>query len=81
MGGAESLYIGLKALDRFAWIGAFSTAPLLKDFDATFASLDSKANLQLRLLWVACGTEASNRTLRGWLASKGVRHIDIETPC
>ena len=24
MGGAESLYVGLNALDRFAWIGAFS---------------------------------------------------------
>ena len=82
--GAESLYIGLKALDRFAWIGAFSTAPLLKDFDATFPDLASQANLQLRLLWMACGTEdaliTSNRMLRGWLASKGIRHIDIEIP-
>jgi enterochelin esterase-like enzyme len=84
MGGAESLYIGLKALDRFAWIGAFSTAPLLKDFDATFPDLESQANSQLRLLWIACGTEdaliTSNRMLRGSLASKGIRHIDIETP-
>jgi enterochelin esterase-like enzyme len=84
LGGAESLYVGLNAISRFAWIGAFSTAPLLTDFDVTFPSLDSKANSQLRLLWIACGTEdgliTSNRTLRGWLASKGVRHIDIETP-
>jgi enterochelin esterase family protein len=84
MGGAESLYVGLKALDRFAWIGAFSAAPLLKDFDATFPGLEAQANSQLRLLWIACGTEdaliTSNRTLRGWLASKGIRHIDIETP-
>ena len=29
MGGAESLYVGLNHLDRFAWIGAFSTAPML----------------------------------------------------
>jgi len=29
MGGAESLYVGLNHLDRFAWIGAFSTAPAL----------------------------------------------------
>ena len=29
MGGAESLYVGLNNLDRFAWIGAFSSAPML----------------------------------------------------
>ena len=29
MGGAEALYVGLNHLDRFAWIGAFSTAPML----------------------------------------------------
>jgi len=29
MGGAESLYVGLNHLDQFAWIGAFSTAPML----------------------------------------------------
>lgn len=29
MGGAESLYVGLNHLDRFAWIGAFSTAAML----------------------------------------------------
>jgi enterochelin esterase-like enzyme len=29
MGGAESLYVGLNHLDTFAWIGAFSSAPML----------------------------------------------------
>jgi enterochelin esterase family protein len=29
MGGAEALYIGLNNLDKFAWIGAFSSAPML----------------------------------------------------
>jgi enterochelin esterase family protein len=29
MGGAEALYVGLNHLDRFAWIGAFSSAPML----------------------------------------------------
>ena len=29
MGGATSLYVGLRNLDRFAWIGAFSSALLL----------------------------------------------------
>ena len=57
MGGAESLYIGLSALERFAWIGAFSSGGIPEDFDAAFPALDSKAGARLRLLWIACGTE------------------------
>jgi len=38
----------------------------------------------LHLLWIACGTEDRlidlNRKFRAWLAAKGVRHADIETP-
>jgi enterochelin esterase-like enzyme len=84
MGGAESLSTGLNALDRFAWIGAFSSGRLGEDFNAGFPALDAKANSKLRLLWIACGTDdrliAPNRKFREWLASKGVQHTDIETP-
>jgi len=84
MGGAESLFVGLNALDRFAWVGAFSSGGLDEDFDKSFAGLDSKANSQLRLLWIACGTDDHlidmNRKLREWLKSKDVHHTDIETP-
>ncbi len=83
MGGAESLYSGLNALDHFAWVGAFSSGGLGEDFNAQFPSLDSKANAQLHLLWIACGTEdrliEPNRKFREWLASKGIQHTDIET--
>jgi enterochelin esterase family protein len=84
MGGAESLTTGLNALDRFAWIGAFSSGGMGDDFNAAFPSLDAKSNAQIRLLWIACGTEdgliASNRRFREWLASRDIRHADIETP-
>jgi Enterochelin esterase and related enzymes len=84
MGGSESLLTGLNNLDKFAWIGAFSSGGLPEPFEKNFPSLDSKANQQLRLLWIACGTEdrliAANRNLREWLKSKGVQHTDIETP-
>jgi enterochelin esterase family protein len=84
MGGAESLFIGLNAPDRFAWIGAFSSGGLGADLDQTFANLDSKVNAKLRLLWIACGTEDrlmdSNRKLSEWLKAKEVRHTMIETP-
>lgn len=84
MGGAESLYIGLNALDRFAWIGAFSSGGMGEDFYAAFPALDSKANAQLRLLWIACGTEDrlldTSRKFRDWLKSRDIRHTGIETP-
>jgi len=57
MGGAESLYAGLNALDRFAWIGAFSSGGLGEDYNTAFPALHSKANPQLRLLWIACVAE------------------------
>ncbi len=84
MGGAESLLTGLNNLDRFAWIGAFSAGGMTEDFPAEFPALDSKANSQLRLLWIACGTDDRlleiNRKFRAWLKTKGVQHTDIETP-
>ena len=84
MGGAESLHVGLNALNRFAWIGAFSSGGLGEDFYAVFPALDSKANEQLRLLWISCGKEDrlidANRKFLDWLKSKGIRHTGLETP-
>jgi enterochelin esterase-like enzyme len=84
MGGTESLLTGLNNLDKFAWIGAFSSGGLPDDFQTVFPGLDAKANQQLRLLWIACGTEdhliVGNRKFREWLKQKGVQRTDIETP-
>jgi enterochelin esterase family protein len=84
MGGAESLFVGLNALDRFAWIGAFSAGGSNEDFAATYPKLDAKANSEIKLLWIACGTEdrliEPNRKFREWLKEKGINHVDIETP-
>jgi enterochelin esterase family protein len=84
MGGAESLFTGLNRLDHFAWIGAFSSGGLGDDPNAEFPHLDSKANTQLRLLWIACGTDdrliGANRKFRDWLNSKGLQHTDVDTP-
>ena len=84
MGGAESLYTGLNAIDRFAWIGAFSSGGLGDDFNAAFPKLDPKANEKLKLLWIACGTDdrliEPNRKLREWLKTKGIHPTEIETP-
>jgi enterochelin esterase-like enzyme len=84
MGGAESLFVGLNNLDKFAWVGAFSSGGLGDEFAERFPDLSAKANSQLRLLWVACGTDDRlidwNRKLLAWLDSKGVKFTRIETP-
>jgi enterochelin esterase family protein len=84
MGGAESLYVGLNEIDQFSWVGAFSAGGSSDDYSATYPGLDSKTGSRLHLLWIACGTDdrliASNRKFREWLASKQIRHVDVETP-
>ncbi len=84
MGGAESLYTGLNAIDRFAWIGAFSSGGLGDDFNVAFPKLDADSGAKLKLLWIACGTEdrliEPNRKLREWLKTKGIHPTEIETP-
>jgi enterochelin esterase-like enzyme len=110
MGGAETLYVGLNHLDKFAWIGAFSSAPMLFPaasdtappagpggggrgapqpmdpavFAKTFPALDAKANSQIRMLWIVCGTDDGligvNRQFKDWLRSKGVQFTEQEVP-
>jgi len=84
MGGAESLFIGLNAVDRFAWIGAFSAGGASSDFETTYPKVDGKLNDQIKLLWIACGTEdgllTGNRNVCGWLKGKGIQVTEIETP-
>ena len=84
MGGSESLLTGLNNVDKFAWIGAFSSGGLPEDFEKDFPGLDAKANQQLKLLWIACGVDDHlidfNRRLRAWLEAKGVHKVDVETP-
>jgi enterochelin esterase family protein len=53
-------------------------------FDKTFPALDAKANSQLRLLWIVCGTAdgliAQNRQFKDWLKTKGVQFTEQEVP-
>jgi len=84
MGGSESLFVGLTSADRFSWIGAFSTGGLSEDFDQQFSEMKPKEVANLKLLWIACGTDDHlfdpNKKFREWLSSKGVKHTDIDTP-
>ena len=53
-------------------------------FDRNFPALDAKANAQIRMLWITCGTADSligvNRQFKDWLKSKNVRFTEEEAP-
>jgi enterochelin esterase-like enzyme len=84
MGGAESLLTGLNNLDKFGYVGSFSAGGLGEDYDVLFPKLDQSANKDLKLLWIACGTEDhlidTNRKFRDMLSAKYVRFTPVETP-
>jgi len=54
MGGGQSLNFGLGNLDKFAWVGGFSSAPNTKTPEELIPDPD-KARQLLKLLWLSCG--------------------------
>ncbi|HPB05621.1 MAG TPA: endo-1,4-beta-xylanase, partial [Prolixibacteraceae bacterium] len=54
MGGGQSLNFGLGNLDRFAWVGGFSSAPNTKSAQELFPD-PAKSKEQLKLLFISCG--------------------------
>jgi hypothetical protein len=79
MGAAQSLSIGLKHLDQFAWVGAFSGANL-RGSQADLVPDPDAAAKKLRLLWLSCGDKdklagEQLKALHDFLDEKKVPHI------
>jgi enterochelin esterase-like enzyme len=88
MGGGEAAYVGLSALDRFAWIGAFSQCCLEDDHQpagsqAKGSTFDAKDRASLRLLWVSGGKDDEllprSEKLRDALQAQGFSVRWVET--
>ena len=88
MGGGQAFVIGLRNLDKFAWVGEFS-AGLLSDTELDLGPygvpMDASAiNGSLRLLWVSCGTEderwEGHQAFSAKLDSLGIRHVFDSAP-
>src|SRR3954469_20089540 len=78
MGGGQSLNFGLGNLDKFAWVGGFSSAPNTK-MPQELVPNPEEAKKKLKLLWISCGASDglitfSKRT-HDYLYLKGVPHI------
>lgn len=56
MGGGQSLNFGLGNLDKFAWVGGFSSAPNTKVPEELLPKPD-EAKKKLQLLWISCGED------------------------
>jgi enterochelin esterase-like enzyme len=54
MGGGQSLNFGLGNLDKFAWIGGFSSAPNTKTPELLVPDI-AEAKNKISLLWISCG--------------------------
>jgi enterochelin esterase family protein len=89
MGGAESLLVGLNHPDYFAYVGGFSAGglgdgPFAPVFPGIAPKNAAQMNNELRVLWIACGTEDGlfppNQHLIAWLQQQGLRPAAIQTP-
>lgn len=78
MGGGQTLNFGLKHLDTFAWLGAFSAAPNTRPPQELIADPKQTAD-KLRLLYLACGNKdgllAISRRVHKYLAENNIPHI------
>ena len=78
MGGGQSLNFGLGNLDKFAWVGGFSSAPNTKSPELLVPDPEIAKN-QLKLLWISCGASdgliSFSKRTHDYLEEKGVPHI------
>ncbi len=82
MGGGQSLNFGLAHMDKFAWIGGFSSAPNTKRPEDLLKDADTAK--KLKLLYVACGDADGlmriSQNVHTMLDEKNVPHIFVTVP-
>jgi enterochelin esterase-like enzyme len=78
MGGGQSLNFGLGNLDKFAWVGGFSSAPNTKKPEELVPN-PAEAKKKLKLLWISCGDNDNligfSKRTHDYLFEKGVPHV------
>jgi enterochelin esterase-like enzyme len=78
MGGGQSLNFGLGNLDRFAWVGGFSSAPNTKKPEELIPN-PGEAKKKLKLLFLSCGDEdrliSFSKRTHDYLFEQNVPHV------
>jgi enterochelin esterase-like enzyme len=76
MGSGQSLTIGLRHIDWFSGIAAFSGAGNRAEWDKAEAAM---VNRKLKVMWLGCGTEdfaySGMKALHDMLEKKGIKHV------
>lgn len=77
MGGGQSLNFGLGNLDKFAWVGGFSSAPNTKPPQELLPNT-GKAKEKLKLLWLSCGDKdrliSFSKRTSDYMAENNISH-------
>ncbi len=90
MGAGQSFTLGLRNLDKFAWVGAFSAGTFGQaGFDMEkqvpgFLKDPAAVNRELKLLFLGCGTEdtryAAHLKMAEFLKAKGIHYEFRDSP-
>lgn len=83
MGGGQSLNFGLGNLDKFAWIGGFSSAPNTK-IPAELIPNVNAAKEKIKLLFISCGASdgliSFSKRTHDYLKQNNIPHIYFIEP-
>jgi enterochelin esterase-like enzyme len=76
MGGGQGLNFGINNIDKFAWVGGFSSAPNIQSPDALVPKIQ-QAKDKLSLLWIGCG-DKDNLITGSWNLHQGLVKAKID---
>jgi enterochelin esterase-like enzyme len=76
MGGGQGLNFGINNIDKFAWVGGFSSAPNLQKPDVLVPKIQ-QAKDKLSLLWIGCG-DKDNLITGSWNLHQGLVKAKID---
>ncbi|MGB8451625.1 MAG: endo-1,4-beta-xylanase [Anaerocolumna sp.] len=83
-GGAQSLNIGLPNVDKFPYIGGFSSSPITKQVNQLFPDGGTKVRANLKLLFLSCGTAdgliSNNNRVRDYCKSNNIPYTEWLLP-
>jgi enterochelin esterase-like enzyme len=76
MGGGQGLNFGINNIDKFAWVGGFSSAPNLQQPNVLIPKIQ-QAKDKLSLLWIGCG-DKDNLITGSWNLHQGLDEAKID---
>jgi enterochelin esterase-like enzyme len=76
MGGGQGLNFGINNIDKFAWVGGFSSAPNTQSPNILVPKIQ-KAKDKLSLLWIGCG-DKDNLITSSWNLHQGLDTAKID---